>query len=46
MLLLPEEKMVEAWEPTKKQFSLGNLGAFGRQALSLLVEVAPSSCIM
>jgi len=36
MLLLPEEQMVEAWKPLRKQCSFGNRAAVGRKVLSLL----------
>lgn len=35
MLLLPEKQMVEAWEPSEKQSSLGNRGALDRKVLPL-----------
>jgi hypothetical protein len=36
MLLLPEEQLGEAWEPSKKQCSFGSQGIFGRKVPSLL----------
>jgi hypothetical protein len=35
MLLLPEEQMGYAWEPSKKQCSFGNRGALDRKVLSM-----------
>jgi hypothetical protein len=36
MLLSPEGQMGETWEPSKKQYSFGNLGALDRKVLSLI----------
>jgi len=38
MLPLPEGQTGEAWEPSKKQCSVGNAGAWGRQVLALFLQ--------
>jgi len=42
MLLSPEGQMGEAWEPSKKQFSLTNRGALDRTEVSLSLQTVHS----
>jgi hypothetical protein len=45
LLLLPERKTGETWEPSKKQFYFGNRGEMGSNVLSLflyIIKIMPS----
>ena len=52
MLLLPEGQMIEAWEPSRKEWCFGNRGALGRKLLLLSLKsvrtafVAMNSCCL